>query len=595
MVRAAPPAHYVRHNKASRMPRTFVYFDTEANNVSGPTGSVQTFRLAVATVDRRQNGRDPWAESDLCRFTDPFDLWSWIVGQCRARARTVCVAHNLAYDLRIADGFTHLPALGWTLGKVAISRDRAWCSWRRDGRTLVMVDSLSWVPVSLERLGELVEMPKPALPDWSDDDAAWWARCERDVQILAEVGRRLWGWVAEADLGNWKPTGAGQSWAAYRHRFMSHKLLAHDDDDARAAERRASWTGRCEVWRHGTPTGGPFTEWDMSSAYARIGATHDVPIRLAGHSTTAQIGQVDRLARNHRVLAACTVTTDVPTVPAELDGRIVWPVGTFDTVLWDTELDLARSHGADVRVSGVWWYHRAPALEAFCRWVLLHLDGRQRCLDPVVVCAAKHWSRALIGRFAARWSEWEPCGRAPEPGLGLTTVIDRTDNSRWEMLQVGTECRRATELVDAADSVVSVMSWVMAQCRVDLWRLCELAGPDEVVYMDTDSVITTAAGTAAIEAAMPEGLRRKGEWATVELLAPRQLLLSGRLRAAGVPRGSVRRSATTWAGDVWSELSTDLRAGRADRVSITERRVTLTGTDSRREHLDDGSTAPWRL
>src|SRR6185369_10487601 len=166
--------------------------------------------LAVAAHDRRRHDQDSWAERTYGDFHSPLELWSWVDARTQARARTVCVAHNLAYDLRLTHALTVLPALGWTLKAIRLDRGQAWCTWRRDGRTLVMIDSMSWVPVALDKLGELVGIAKLPLPGWDDSEAAWEARCRRDVEILAAVMRRLMEWVREDDLGNFKPTGAGQ-------------------------------------------------------------------------------------------------------------------------------------------------------------------------------------------------------------------------------------------------------------------------------------------------------------------------------------------------------------------------------------------------
>lgn len=455
-----------------------------------------------------------------------------------------------------------------------------------------MVDSMSWVPIALERLGEMVEIPKLALLEWNDTDDAWRARCSRDVEILAAVCRDLWEWVKVDDLGNWKPTGAGQAFAAFRHRFMTHQLLAHDNEDARAAERRSAWTGRCEVWIHGKPSGGPFTEWDLSSAYAHIGAECAVPIKLMGSTRRASLEQWRTLTETFAVLAECEITTQTPTAPCELEGKIAWPIGTFTTTLWDNELELALENGARVKVTRLWWYERAPALRAFCEWTLAHLDPRHRTLSPVIVLAAKHWGRSLIGRFGARYSEWESCGSAPHPDLGITTVLDCAEGTKWQMLQVGHECKRETETSDSADAVVSIMAWVMAECRVRLWRLTELAGQENVCYVDTDGLIVNRAGTERLELAAPEGLRRKGEYATSEFLAPRQIVLSGALRAAGVPRRASRVKEGLYEAEVWQELTTSLRHGTPDRVDITTRRILVSGTDSRRVHLPGGATKP---
>lgn len=595
IARTTPPSHYVRHNRVTRVPRNFIYFDSEANREVHGRGEVQTFRVAVAVREQRRNDNHGWAERQTGVFRTAAELWAWIDAHTTTKARTVCVAHNLAYDLRLTDGFAMLVSLGWELTDVRLDRGGTFAKWRRDGRTLVCMDSFAWLPTSLDRIGEMVEIPKLKLPDWEDTNDAWIERCTRDVDILATAGRRLVDWVRADDLGNWRPTGAGQSWSTFRHRFMAHRLLAHDDVDARAAERRAAWTGRCEVWRHGRPTGGPFAEFDYSAAYAHVGAECDVPTRLTGTSTTANREQVARLLERFAVLAEVTVTTDVPTLPARVDGKICWPVGTFTTTVWDTELALAIEHGATVKVERVWWYKREPALREFCRWVLHVLGPSGASFDPVIVAAVKHWSRALIGRFGARWSEWETIGRADRDGLGLSTVLDRVEGSTWRMLQVGRTLKRQSVEHDSADAVVSIMSWVMAEARVRLWRLVELAGAESVCYMDTDGLIVDREGAERLHAAHVPGLRQKGAWSTVELLAPRQIVLHGELRAAGVPKQSVRVGERTWEGEFWSGLSADLTASRADRVTIARRRVNVSGRDARRLHTANGGTEPIRM
>ena len=587
--------HYVRHNKVTRVPRNYIYFDSEARREKVARGEVQTFRCAVACYDRRRHAAEGWHEPEWGNFSSACDLWQWIDARAQARARTVVVAHNLAYDLRITCALTLLPQLGWELEFIRLDRGQALCTWKNGGRTLVLVDSMAWLPIALEKVGEMVAIPKLALPDWDDTDEAWLARCTRDVQILAAAWRRLVEWVKADDLGNWKPTGAGQAWAAYRHRFRYPKMLVHGDDDARAAERVAAWTGRCEVWQHGKATGGPFTEWDYSAAYAHIGASCEVPVKLVGSTMRAPLARYLKLITKHAALAEVTVTTDVPTVPCRVDDHICWPVGTFTTTLWENEVQLALDHGAAVTIDRCWWYKRAPALKDFCEWCLSIIDTDDPDYDQVVRYAVKHWSRALIGRFGARWSKWETIGVAPSEGLSLGTVIDRAEGTSWRMLHVGTDLKRCTDEYDSPDAVVAVMSWVMAECRRRLWSLTQLAGQADVLYMDTDSVFTTAAGSERLLAARLPDVRSKGTWGSMELLAPRQIIPGGKLRASGVPKGSIRLDDRTWEGEVWSELSTSLRAGEHSSVRIMTRRVKVTGKDARREHLDGGRTSPRRV
>lgn len=591
-MRTTGRAHVVKHNKASRLPLTFVYVDTEALRIVGDGFETQRFRLAVAACDRRRPGKNDYMDRLWFETMDLGALWDWIEGRTGSRKRTVLVAHNLAYDLRIMDAFHQLPRRGWELTGIRLADRQAWCSWRRDGKSLVCADSLSWFPVSLEKLGALIEIPKCPLPDWEDDDEAWFARCRVDVAILAEGWRRTMAWLFDHDLGNWRPTGAGQSWTAYRHRFMDFPLLVHESDDARLAERVACWGGRCEAWRHGKLRGGPFIEWDFRAAYASIGAECDVPIKLHGELDIRDEKLMARATRRCAVLAEVEVTTDVPVVPARGEHGILWPVGTFTTTLWDNEIHLAEANGAQVRITRAWWYRKEPALRRFCEFCLDLLDPTNVEVDPVVRLVVKHWSRALVGRTAARWSQWKQWGRSPLSDVDLSTLLDINSGERTELLQLGHQLFRRESLAENPDAMVAILSWVSAQARVRLWGVMAAAGFENLAYVDTDSVLVNQAGHQRLREAAISGLAVKSAWASVEVRGPRQIVLDGRLRAAGIPLSAVREGDDRWAGEVWTGLGTSLGAGEADRVTIIPRVFTVKGVDHRREHLPKGRTGP---
>lgn len=590
-MRRSPRAHYVGHNAVTRVPSRYVYLDTEARRTFEAHREVQTFRLAVAAFDCKRRDKNQWREREWIETTEPEALWRWIGERCARRARTVLVAHNLAYDLRIADAFTILPALGWTFKAGRVDGGQTWFIFTNEGRTLCMVDTMSWVPTALDRLGAAIGVPKLPLPADDDTEAEWFARCRRDVEILADVWRRLMRWVVTDDLGNWKLSGAGQSWAAFRHRFMRHDLLVHECDDARDAERAAAMTGRCEAWRHGELDGGPWTEYDFTTAYARIGAECAVPIRLCGEMSRPNLVTIYAPVEGRTVLALVTVTTDVPTLATRTNQGIVWPVGTFETYAWLNELTEAIAYDARVTVQRAWVYRTAPALEGFCSWVLDGIEGRRADVDPVVRVALKHWSRALIGRTAAQWSSWAPWGVSPNADVALSDAYYREGDERFELLQLGHQLIRRTGAPDNPDAMVSIMSWVMAEARVRLWRAMMVAGIETLAYCDTDSLIVDPRGAERLERAALPGLRVKGQWSDLRVLGPRQIIPGGQLRAAGVPRGAVPAEGDVWVAGTWSGLSTSLRTGETASVEIAARRYQLHGTDNRRIHHQDGSTS----
>ena len=588
-------AHYVSHNAVTRVPRSFIFLDSEAINTRTDRGSVQTFRLACVRWVRRSHRGPGWVEPNDANFDTPEMLWKWVGDRCTKRNRTIVVAHNLAYDLRICDAFRILPAQGWVLESLTLNGRSTWCIWKRDGATLQMVDSMTWLPMGLDKVGVLVGIAKCELPAWSDDDGLWLERCRVDVQILATAFREILDWIIDADLGNFKPTGAGQAWAAYRHRFMGVKLLVHSDDEARAAERVASWAGRCEARQHGQARGGPFYEWDFVTAYAQVGRTVDVPTVLLATHKRMSLTQWAAMTCKAHVLAECEIVTETPTVPCSADGRIVWPVGEFRTTLWSNELQLALDNGAQVRILRAWTYRKAPALKDFAQWCIDEMSPETSECSPLVRSAVKHWSRSIVGRFGARWTRWEDFAVMPYDDVAYGLGFDASIGGRFEWMQIGRKMRRSVGVVDSGDAVVSIMSFVMAECRVRLWGVCVAAGWENVVYMDTDSVIVNSKGHEALNLAGISDLRVKKVYNSLRVVAPRQIVTDGRLRASGIPSSAIRVGSDRYESDIWSQMSTSFAAGEPDRVTISPKVVQLSGHDRRREHHDSGRTEPYRV
>lgn len=591
----APGGYWIPENRSTRLPRTHICLDSEAVIEKSDHGETHTFRCAVTSIDRRGHKDDEWRVHSIRTHPDTRSLWEWVTVEAKPKERTVLVAHNLGYDLRITEAFSVLPDLGWQLGHFSLAPGATWLQWRRESSTLVMVDSMTWLPTSLQNLGIAVGRNKRPLPGRECASEVWIDRCVQDVEILRESWLRIIDWLKSEDLGNFRPTGAGQSWSAWRHKLMTHKVLVHDDEEVRAVERRAGWSGRAEAWRFGRQTAGPFTEWDFSCAYARIAQRCEVPVRLVGEMGNASLAKVRRASERYAVLLECRVETASPTVPADLEGRIVWPVGSFSTSLWENELQLALSHGARVEVGRAWVYERQPALAKWADWVLGLIEAKPGDIDPIVRTVAKHWARALIGRFGTRYPQWEPAGDARSDGASLLEGVHAGSGYRSQELEVGGRLWLSGPMVDHRLAAPQVMSWIVSQCRVDLWGAMNAAGLDHLLYVDTDSLIVDVHGDRHLAAAGIDGLRRKARHHSLEIVGTRRLIEDRQLKAAGVPRDARRVSSRVWSGESWESLQGALKRSGTGSVRVVERRVRLVDRDARRKRLPDGGSEPWRV
>lgn len=579
------------------MPRRLVFVDTEAYGARNPFGHVQSWALAVACF--RSQRPDRAASEQWGTYDDPSMLWQAVDAYVGKSGRTVLWTHNLGYDARIAEVFEALPAMGYTLVAHNLIGKGCWLMWRRGRASLTMVDSTSVFPCELVRLGVHLGLPKLPLPPASARGIGLYSRCWRDVEILRAAVLAYLGWLETEDLGNWQLTGAGQSWATFRHRFMDRRLLVHDDTDALTAERRAMWTGRCEAYWHGALGFQVVHEWDLSLAYARIARDHSVPVRLLGPMPEGYDWQRVLSMESTALLAECTVTTEAPVVPTHEDGRILWPVGTFTTTLWDVEIREAIAAGATVTVHKGWLYRKAPALKQWAEWIIAQLDNLGELKDHWLYIVLKHWARALIGRFAMTYTKWEPYAEAPSAMVRAHVVYDTDTNESFRTVQIGQTIWRDAGVREWGESMPMVTGYIQAIARVRLWTLLKEAPAQSVLYCDTDSVLVTDMHSVHMQAVAdshPEwGLRLKRSWQGFAVWGPRQIVTGESVRIAGVPSKAHRVEPRVFRGEVWESLQGAIGKGRPGAVHIRNRMWNVIGRDRRRDGPELGWTQPFRL
>lgn len=591
--------HWIRPNAQERIPHRWIVADSESHRVPAVDGECQTLRLAVAVRwrdDLKSGDGEEWLHTK-----DALDFWKWVTEWTWSHGRTCLAFHNAAHDLGILDAFTILPVLGWELVWCNLDRDVSVVTWRGPGGTLVIWDTYSWLPTGLAKIGPMVGIDKPPLPDDDDSDAAWWHRCESDVAITTAAVRELLAFVRTRHLGNWQPSGAGMGHTTWRHQHYTHKVLVHDDQAALAAEREAMWAGRAEAWWHGTATGGPFTEWDMHSCYPRIASECLLPTKLWDHDP-APSRRVHEWALEHwRVLARVTVRTSQPVVPCSHGGRIIWPVGEFGTYLWDNELALLRRAGGKYRVHEQWRYTRKPCLQSWADWTLAMQASDLPEITPVAKTWVKHQGRAVIGRMGLRTPTWEEWGPNWMPAYTGMSLLSQEGEPVRRLMHVGRTVWCESDRAEAQQSVPQITSWIMAEARCRLWDAATAAGLENVLHTDTDSLIVTKAGDERLAGAAAAGLpghwRRKDTWRALEITGPRHYETPQRRQVPGVPRTATKRPDGAYEGEIWDSLAHALTEGRTGERRIRNRTWHPAHVDHRRPYQgeDNGPATPIRL
>lgn len=576
-----------------------VAFDTEARSRHDGEVEVQEWRVGCAIRWRTDLKSGNAREARV--FSDAEAFWHWVSDYTRKGSRTVVWAHNLGYDVRISRMFEVLPALGYRLEWCNLDRNISSATWRSDHGTIVLADSWTWIPLPLAVVAGQSGMVKYAMPSDRAPDSEWARYCMRDAEILYNVVSQLLAFVKSEGLGNWQPTGAGMAMATWRHKFMEHKVLVHDDQAALDAERVAMHTGRAEAWRHGKVHGEMWTEVDLRNAYVTIAATHDLPRKIHMHHGPMSLDTYGRLSKTFAVLCRVVIDTSVPCVPVRAGGRHVWPTGKFETWLWDQEVNLALEENAHVRIVEAYSYVRDPVLAQWARWVLGINYGQSDDVPSVVRTWVKHCGRALIGRLSLRVPSWEYFGDNPE---GLTTITHVTypdTGKTCRMLHVGGDTLIERGREEGDNSMPMITGYIMSACRVQLWRGMKVAGFDNLAHVDTDSVLVSTAGLRSMREHYGESFSSiwslKGTYTSLEIFGPRAYYRDKQRVAAGIPARATETAPGEFAGEKWSAVAGDLERGATGSVSLVPGTWRLRREDPRRADAPGarGRTRAYRM
>jgi hypothetical protein len=594
-VNARPLAvHRLRANESEWTPPALMVLDTESTWHETPAGEEHTLRLwASLTTDRRRTaGGLPammWG-----RGATVAELCDEVERRTVGRDTLWIACHNLAFDL----GLTRLPqelaARGWRPQTQSLSPASPWLRLGRGSKRLTFVDSFTWLPVRLAVVGELVGIPKPDLPDDDDSAAAWRARCESDVRILSAALLSLMDWWDREHLGRWSLTGPASGWNAMRHRADFPHIVIDPDPEARALERAAIYGGRREAFHIGHLEGGRYSDQDIHGAYPGAARDHPLPVKRAGEFPRLLTDRFRKLPGNLGVIARCTVRGAGAHVPVRIDGEVFYPRGTVSTVLASPEIRRLLEIGADVEIGPGYLYWLSKGYSGWASWVMGLADGLEKGAPAVARVLGKHWSRAVIGKFAQRTSNVEKAGPSPLQGWHIERGWDCDTREGFQVVHMGGECYYVRPGTDADNAFPAVLAFVESyvRCDVDI-MLREMPG-GRVVQVDTDGVLLEEKEPVDVASWARErlgvDLRVKSTVGEVTILGPQHLWLGSEARLSGVPKDAVPAGDDCYIGRGWPGLLWQLQQTGAAVYTRPLVKVHVRGPYAHRWVLRDGST-----
>lgn len=537
--------HIIRGNKSGAGPQTWIVVDTETMPVRLDKSRWQhVFRLGVTATWRRKNASVSRAV-EFNRYRDARLLVANLSRSPNARERVGIAAHNMDYDSQVLDLSGRLGDHGYKLTQAIIERGKWMQRWSRgtrtnsDGaRTLQVIDLANYFPVPLSELATWLGMRKRPLPDFNASDEVWFRYCENDVRIELAA---LQAWIAfcdEHDLGYFAPTIAGQAFNAFRHRFMRHQIFVHVHSDVIGIERAAYYGARCQEFFRGRAPLKPYVQLDCNSNYGAIMYENSFPVKQVGHGGACSLSALESHLKTHAVIALVTVHTDVPMFPRRAGPHVTFPIGTFDTVLPTPELQLGIESGYIQSVHEWVSYEQAPIFRDYAAYFWnLRTVARKRG-DELTAKIAKRFLATLHGKFGQRIFTSKLLLTGADREDEIWTEYDIEDAAWYEFRSLAGRVEQRVREVNGRDTLIAIPAHVASYARVYLWRWIVAAGFENVLYVDTDSLIVKREALDRLKDCInPEqlgGLRLIDESRLCYIRAPKWYRFGNKVRRAGV-------------------------------------------------------------
>jgi hypothetical protein len=612
--------HWLRENASDRTPFRVLIVDTETRPRSPDEPDIHVLRIWCARLVRRQ-GIDPeLPRTEDYRGHTAAEL-AQLVDKLVKRDRTLwLMTHNLSFDLAVTALPVALADIGWTLTEGALTSDSPWCRMKRKDKRLTIADTWSWMPSSVEAIGDLMGVPKLPLPDYDADDAEWWDRCERDVDITARGITELMDWWTENKLGVWSVTGPACGWSTYRHQRPAPAVLIDPDPVARDYEARAVTGGRRDVRRTGQLPHGLYADLDLSTAHLTVMGNLPLPMRRERPFDRLELDDVALRSRVLDVLAECELDVKVPRYPWQSGAGVFYPVGRFRTVLAGPEIREAIARGELVSIGRGYRYTTGHHMMPWAVWLARLLDPDQSEAPAVARLLAKHWSRCVPGKWAGHTSE--VVDRRPDirPGWAVEHGAIMPGMRSADFLTFGGELWTIARDEWADDAFPAILAWIQSHTRVAVGRLLDRLGSswvsvntdgalidvlhllastglsaDKVEHHQSAALVALDAWCRSLGAELaPFGVRIKGAWNDATVYGPQHLVLGSERRLAGIPRRAVELAAGRFTFTAWPKLHVQIVPDRGPSYQTEQRTVQLAHIPPMGWLLDSGRVEPAR-
>lgn len=485
--------------KARNFPKRLLFFDTETHIIEQDNEVIEfPFKLGYVIFVELNNECNIIDEQHYELRNEP-DFIFILENLLRSGKTLYIYAHNIGFDIRVLNLPIRFNELGYE-SKPPIVNDRIFI-WdvKRENYRMCFLDTANYNVWSVEQLGQDMGYPKLNVDFTTVPDNELMEYCKRDVEILQKFVVKFIQFIHNNELGAVKSTIASQALTTYRTRFMHNVPFIHTNEEALELERSGYYGGRVECFFIGKKTGDEYYYVDFNSMYPYVMKHAKVPTKFRGFSRQVELRYLELRLKRFYVIARVLLNTKHNDYPLRWHGRLIFPVGQFVTTLHQPELELAMKRGDIVECYQCAVYEKDVIFDSY-------IDYFYRLKEQYTIesnyswrLISKYFLNTLYGKFGQLNIERIEHKLQPDNVVYTIPFYHEPTKKHGRLTHWFGTVYEETKEGNSLYAIPAIAGAITAAAREHLRKHLEIAGHDNVYYMDTDSYIVNQQGKNNLE------------------------------------------------------------------------------------------------
>lgn len=529
-------AHMIKMNKANETPNHIVFIDTETQQIKENNTYKNYFKLGCLIYYRKREG--VYKEEHRYHTFNREEFVNKIFSLVKAKTKLYVISHNMHFDFAVCAFMKYLLKDKWKIVKAIVDSNRFYVVIRKDNKTIVFMDNGNIIKTKLEEIGRVVGLEKLHVNFNTVSDDKLIEYCYRDTEILAKFFLSYIDFIKREDLGNFAITIASQAFNAFRHRFMKYPIYVHNDEEVVSMELDSYRGGLCDIFKRKRVEGVNLYKLDVNSMYPYVMRNNPYPVKLVKKMKNINKDTLLKLIEKYLVIADLTFTIKKRWIPLRYNEKLCRVKGKVRACLTSAEI-LYYLNDIDIeKVHTIAIYESAPIFTEYIDYFYRKREEAKKRGDKFNSTMYKLFMNSLYGKFGQKVREVNISFTEDyDPNIYML-IHEDIDGSITKTYMIEGLALQYGETMIGYDSAVAIASFVTAYARVYLHQLIDIAGEENVYYVDTDSLITNTKGLENLKEYIDEytlgKLKVEGNTESAEFIAPKHYRFGEEWKIKGV-------------------------------------------------------------